>query len=107
MTNNLKSQFLLNPDIVFLNHGSFGACPKPVFETFQRWQRELEYQPVEFIGRRVDGLLNDARAVLAKYLNVDSENLIFVTNATAGINIVARSLHLQAGDEILTTDQEY
>jgi isopenicillin-N epimerase len=107
MTNNLKSQFLLNPDIVFLNHGSFGACPKPVFETYQRWQLELEYQPVEFIGRRVDGLLNDARAILASYLNADAENLIFLTNATAGVNIVARSLHLQTGDEILTTDQEY
>jgi isopenicillin-N epimerase len=107
MTNNLKAQFLLNPDIVFLNHGSFGACPKPVFETFQRWQIELEYQPVEFIGRRVDGLLNDARAILANYLNADVNNLIFVTNATAGVNIAARSLHLQPGDEILTTDQEY
>lgn len=103
----LKSQFLLNPDVVFLNHGSFGACPQPVFETYQRWQRELESQPVEFIGRRIDGLLTEARTVLAQYLNAGVNNLVFVTNATAGVNMVARSLRLQAGDEVLTTDQEY
>jgi isopenicillin-N epimerase len=104
---NLKDQFLLSPDVVFLNHGSFGACPKPVFETYQHWQLELERQPVEFIGRRVDGLLTAAREVLAQYLNADADNLIFVTNATAGVNLVARSLRLQPGDEILATDREY
>lgn len=109
MTNNnhLKDLFLLNPDVVFLNHGSFGACPKPVFETYQRWQLELERQPVEFLGRRNDELLNTARGALGAYLNVDAEDLIFVPNATVGINTVARSLALQAGDEILTTDHEY
>jgi isopenicillin-N epimerase len=105
--NNLKEQFLLDPNVVFLNHGSFGACPKPVFETYQRLQLELERRPIEFLGRRADEMLDQARGVLAQYLNVESDNLIFVPNATSGINIVARSLDLQPGDEILTTDREY
>src|SRR5919198_3330409 len=61
----VKELFLLDPGVVYLNHGSYGACPRPVFEAYQRWQRELERQPVEFLGRRVDGLLADARARLA------------------------------------------
>lgn len=103
----LKAQFLLRSDVIFLNHGSFGACPKPVFQAYQDWQLQLEQQPVEFLGRRFDALLDDARRALAVYLNADAANLIFVPNATTGINIVARSLPLAAGDEILTTDQEY
>ncbi len=92
---------------MFLNHGSFGACPKPVFERYQTWQRELERQPVEFLGRRFDGLIEEARVALAKYVNGTVENLVFVPNATTGINIAARSLKLQPGDEILTTNHEY
>lgn len=105
--NNLREFFLLDPNVVFLNHGSFGACPIPVFETYQKWQRELERQPVEFLGRRNDQLLDAARMSLAAYLNADVDNLIFVPNATIGINTVARSLPLQPGDEILATNHEY
>jgi len=79
----------------------------PVFETYQRWQLELERQPVEFLGRRNDDLLNAARASLGKYLNANADDLIFVPNATTGINTVARSLALREGDEVLTTDHEY
>jgi isopenicillin-N epimerase len=107
MSFDLRSQFLLDPDVVFLNHGSFGACPRPVFETYQRYQLELERRPIEFLGRRHDQLMSEARGHLAEYLNVEAENLAFVTNATAGINVVARSLPLQSGDEILTTKHEY
>lgn len=103
----LKAQFLLRDDIIFLNHGSFGACPKAVFQTYQDWQLRLEQQPVEFLGRRYDNLMHEALTALANYLHADAPNLIFVPNATTGINIVARSLPLAAGDEILTTDQEY
>jgi isopenicillin-N epimerase len=78
-----------------------------VFETYQRWQRELEFQPVEFLGRRNDDLLNAARARIGTYLNANADDLVFVPNATFGINTVARSLVLQEGDEILTTDHEY
>jgi isopenicillin-N epimerase len=100
-------QFLLRPDMVFLNHGSFGACPRPVFETYQRWQRELEAQPVEFLGRRISGLLREARAALGAYIGARGDDLAFVPNATHGINIVARSLDLQPGDEVLGSDHEY
>lgn len=103
----LRDDFLLNPKVVFLNHGSFGACPKPVFAEYQRWQQELERQPVEFLGRRSEGLLDAARAKLAEYVHVDVGNLVFVPNATSGLNVVARSLPLNPGDEILTTDHEY
>jgi isopenicillin-N epimerase len=103
----LKNLFLLDPAVTFLNHGSFGACPIPVFETYQNWQRELERQPVEFLGRRADTLLDSARASIGAYLNADPADLIFVPNATIGINTVARSLKFEPGDEILATDHEY
>jgi len=93
--------------VAFLNHGGFGACPRPVFETYQAWQRELEAQPVEFLGRRLDGLLEEARRRLADYVGTLANNLVFVPNVTHGVNIVARSLNLQPGDEVLSTDHEY
>lgn len=105
--NPLRSDFLLDPEIVFLNHGSFGATPRPVFEAYQRWQRELERQPVEFLGRRANALLRESRKCLAGYLNTETDNLVFVTNATTGLNIVARSLRLGPGDEVLASDHEY
>ncbi|MBC8100388.1 MAG: aminotransferase class V-fold PLP-dependent enzyme, partial [Armatimonadetes bacterium] len=103
----MRDLFLIDPNVIFLNHGSFGACPRPVFEAYQRWQRTLERQPVEFLGRRYHTLLDDARAQLAAYLQTDSANVVFVTNATAGVNTVAHALDLQPGDEVLTTDHEY
>jgi isopenicillin-N epimerase len=103
----VREQFLLDPDVVFLNHGSFGACPRPVFEIYQRWQRDLEWQPVEFLGRRADDLLAEARAVLGDYLHARADDLIFVPNATTGLNIFIRSLPLHDGDEILSTNHEY
>ncbi len=107
MADDLRSQFLLDPDIAFLNHGSFGACPRPVFEAYQGWQRELERQPVELLSRRSTALLAEARARLAAFLGVGPETVIFFPNPTTAVNMVARSLRLQPGDEILTTDHEY
>jgi len=105
----VKDSFLLDPGVVYLNHGSFGACPRPVFEAYQGWQRELERQPVEFLAleRRFPALLDDARRTLAEYLGAAPENLAFVPNATSGLNTVARSLPLGPGDEVLLGDAEY
>lgn len=103
----LRQEFLLDPDVVFLNHGSYGATPEPVFADYQRWQRELERQPVEFLGRRAEDLLDTARAEMAGYLGCKRDELVFVPNATTGINVVARSLPLKPGDEVLGTDLEY
>ncbi len=103
----LKDYFLLDPDVVFLNHGSFGAIPRPVFEAYQRWQRELERQPVEFLGRRHDELMAAARSALAKYVNTSAENVVYTQNVTISVNIVARSLDLGPGDEVLASDHEY
>jgi len=103
----LKEYFLLDPEIVFLNHGSFGAAPRPVFDEYQNWQRRLERQPVLFLGRELDGLLRESRVVLGQYLNVDPDDLVYVPNATHGVNIIAHSLELKPDDEILTTDHEY
>ena len=103
----MRSFFLLDESVTFLNHGSFGATPIPVFESYQRWQRRLESQPVLFLGRELDGLLKESRAALGAYLHADADDLVYVPNATHGVNIVARSLDLQPGDEVLTTDHEY
>src|SRR2546428_314292 len=103
----MRSLFLLDPDINFLNHGSFGACARPVFEEYQKWQLELERQPVEFLGRRFVELMRDARAALAEYIGADAEDVVYVPNATTGLNVVARSLQLEPGDEVLATDHEY
>ena len=103
----VRELFLLDPDVVYLNHGSFGACPRPVFERYQAWQRELEREPSEFIFRRLPGLLADARASSAPTSAPHADDLTFVPNATTGVNIAARALELQPGDEVLATDLEY
>ena len=105
----LREHFLLRDDVVFLNHGSFGACPRPIFEDYQFWQLELEKQPVEFMDqhRRSLKLIRNVREQLGAFVGSHPNNLVGVINATTGLNIVARSLPLQEGDEILTTDHEY
>lgn len=105
----LRDLFLLRPDVVFLNHGSFGACPRPVFDEYQRLQRELESEPVDFLhtGRTLPARMAAARAELAAFLGAQRDDLAFVPNATWGGNVIARSLRLREGDEVLTTDQEY
>ena len=102
-----RDLFMLDPEIIFLNHGSFGATPKPVFDSYQTWQRMLERQPVEFLGRRIGDLMKTARDCLGDYLHNSGENLVFVTNVTHGLNIVARSLSLGPGDEVLASNHEY
>ncbi|WP_395687540.1 aminotransferase class V-fold PLP-dependent enzyme [Caenimonas koreensis] len=103
----MRDQFLLDPALAFLNHGSFGACPREVFEAQQHWQLEMERNPVEFLGRRSAKLLFESRRALGAYLGADADHLIYIPNSTTGVNIVANSFALSAGDEVLTTDLEY
>ena len=107
MSSNLARQFLLREDVVFLNHGSFGACPRPVFETYQNFQLELERQPVAFLGRDLTARMRAPRVALSSFLGTGPDNIVGLVNATEGLNIVAQSLDLKPGDEILTTDHEY
>jgi isopenicillin-N epimerase len=109
VSSNLAQQFLLDPDVLFLNHGSFGACPRPVFEDYQRWQLKLERQPVEFLDSRrgLKANLKVARDELARELHTAPDNIAQVSNATTGLNVVIQSLPLKPGDEILTTNHEY
>ncbi|HYI24898.1 MAG TPA: hypothetical protein VD767_05765, partial [Thermomicrobiales bacterium] len=92
----LRTSFLLDDNLVFLNHGSFGACPRPVWNAHSAWQRQLERQPVEFF-RRHNALLASARTSLAAHVNVQPDDLSFVVNATSGINVIARSFPLAPG----------
>ena len=105
----MKDLFLLDPSVVYLNHGSFGACPRPVFEAYQRFQRELESQPVEFLAleRGFPARLDAARLELAAYVGAPPDDLVFATNVSSALNSVIRSLPLTAGDEILLGDAEY
>lgn len=103
----LRQQFLLRSDITYLNFGSFGACPRPVFEQYQRYQLELEQEPVQFIVETGLQYLAASRKALATYINADPDDLVYVVNPSHAVNIVAKSIALQPGDQILTTSLEY
>ena len=105
--NALRAEFLLEPDVHFLNHGSYGATPRPVFDVYQQWQRRLEAQPVRFFSHELTDALAEARHALGDFLHAGGDDLVFIPNATFGANLVARSLDLQPGDEVLTSDHEY
>ncbi|HVM86831.1 MAG TPA: aminotransferase class V-fold PLP-dependent enzyme, partial [Puia sp.] len=104
---NIKEQFLLDPSVIFLNHGSFGACPKPIIEDYQRWQMALEFEPVQFITKKREEALLVSKKTFAPYIGCDPEDFFFLQNPTTAINQVIKSLELKAGDEVLTTDHEY
>jgi len=103
----MKEQFLLKENIIFLNHGSFGACPKPIFDEYQRLQLELEQDPVDFIQNKSNGYLKKAKESLASFIGCKPNDFYFTQNPTMAINTVVRSLNLHPGDEILTSDHEY
>ncbi len=105
--NNIKSQFLLDPSITFLNFGSFGASPKIVFDDYQKWQRELEYSPVQFITINGIKYLQETREALGKYIGCHADDVVMVTNPSYAVNIIAKSLQLQEGDEVLATNLGY
>lgn len=97
----------LDPAVVFLNHGSFGSCPRAVLD-YQRAMRDrLERQPLRFLVRELEPLLDEARTTLARFVRADPDDLVLVPNATTGVNTVLGSLHFSPGDELLVTDHEY
>ncbi len=103
----MKSHWALDAGVIFLNHGSFGACPTAVLAQQAALRAEMEANPVRFLSRELDDRLDAARAALAAFLGADADDLAFVANATGGVNAVLRSLALAAGDELLTTDHAY
>jgi isopenicillin-N epimerase len=107
MASPYASHWFLDPAVSFLNHGSFGATPRPILAAQQRWRDRLERQPVRFFARELEPLLDEARTALADFIGAPAADLVFVPNATAGVNAVLRSLSLAAGDELLTTDHAY
>jgi len=107
MPSELASAFCLDPTITFLNHGSFGACPRIVLESQQRFRDQLEREPVRFFMRELEPLLDVSRRALAVFLGADEEGIAFVANATTGVNAVLGSLELGPGDGLLVTDHAY
>ena len=104
---NIRSLFHLNPEITHLNHGSFGACPKPIFEDYQKWQLELEKNTVDFFVRKGPELLYNSRRALGEFVGCEADDLVYTMNPSYAINVIAKSFPLSQGDEILATDLEY
>jgi isopenicillin-N epimerase len=107
MPSELASQWALDPAITFLNHGSFGACPRSVLDAQAAWRDRMEARPIQFLARDLPGLLAAARGDLAAFVGADPADLAFVANATGAVNAVVRSLRFAPGDELLTDDHEY
>ena len=103
----LAEYWTLDPNTVFLNHGSFGATPPVIMDEQRRIRSLMEEDPVRFFEREYLGLWDDARRALSEFMNADVEGMAFVSNATQGINTVLRSLRLQPGDEIIVPDHSY
>jgi isopenicillin-N epimerase len=102
-----RRHWALAPGMVFLNHGSFGACPTPILELQAQLRQEMEAAPVQFLWRHYEDHLEPARAAVARFVGARPRDLVFVTNATTGVNAVVRSLKLRRGDELLTTSHDY
>ena len=103
----LKDLFLLNKNITFLNHGSFGSCPIPIFEEFQQYQTLLETQPIAFLDEHIGKNILSAQQALSRFINCNEDDIEFFTNPTTAINEVMRCIPLRAGDEILSSTHEY
>ena len=103
----LARHFSLDPDVVYLNHGSFGACPRVLLEAQRELQATLEREPVDFMARHWERRVDEARSALGAFVGADPDDLALVTNATAGVNTVLRSRRFEPGDEILVTDHGY
>jgi isopenicillin-N epimerase len=103
----LRSHWTLDPTVTFLNHGSWGACPKPVLARQAMLREQIESEPVRFFKRELEPLLDEAIESLARFVGARASDLGVVPNATAGVNTVLRSLSFRAGDELLVTDHTY
>ncbi len=103
----LAGVWTLDPAVVFLNHGSFGAAPRSVLEEQAEWRARIERQPVRFFIRELEGLLDGVRGALGSFLGASPDDLALVSNATTGVNTVVHSLDFRPGDELLTTDHAY
>jgi isopenicillin-N epimerase len=103
----LRSDWLLDPQVTFLTHGTFGSCPRPVLELQTELRADLERRPLSFLDYELEDRLDAARAPLAAFLGARPMDVAFIPNATTGVNTVLRSIELKPGDEILTTDHEY
>ena len=103
----LKKHFQLDPKFTYLNHGSFGACPYPIFNEREKWQKRLEFQPVSFIQDDAIDSLEKSREALSSYIHCDKDDLVYFPNPTTAMNMVIRSLDLKAGDEVLSSNHEY
>jgi len=103
----MKDQFLIDPNVTYLNHGSYGACPRALFEVYQHYQLELEKNPFQFIQKELPQLLTASRKALGNFIHCYFDDVVFFTNPTTAVNVIAKSLRFHKGDEILTTDIEY
>jgi isopenicillin-N epimerase len=103
----LADRWSLDPDVVFLNHGSYGACPTDVLAAQRAWQERMEREPVRWFNEQLQPALDEARARVAAFLHAEGDDLAFLRNATTGVNVVLRSLRFQPGDRILAADHEY
>ena len=107
MPSPLARHWALDPEVTFLNHGSYGACPTEVLAVQREWRDRLERQPVKFLSRELDGHLAGVRRTVGAFVGADPDDLGLIANATGGVNAVVRSLRFEPGDEILMTDHEY
>ncbi len=105
--NAFVSQFTIDSKIVFLNHGSFGSTPRVIQDAQTALRTRMERNPMKFFMRDLEGLLDETRSALGRFVDARPSDLVFVANATTGVNAVLRSLTFREGDELLTTDHEY
>lgn len=103
----LRARWALDPSVVFLNHGSFGATPIDILDAQNRLRTELEAEPVRFLGREMPTRVDDARRRVATFLGADADGLVPVYNATTGVNAVLHSIRWREGDEIVLADSTY
>jgi isopenicillin-N epimerase len=103
----LSRHWRLDPDVRPLNHGSFGACPTEVLEHQRTLREELERDAIRFMDDELESRMDAARRVLSMFIGADPDDVVFVSNATHGVNAVLRSMQFASGDELLVTDHEY